>query len=184
MVDIATSLTRAFDSAIDRLTIRLGGMSDEEYLWEPVTDCWSLRPGADGRWTIDGGPLGNLDNPPPQRAPVTTIAWRIGHLGFGLGGFASTRFGDGRLLTQPAEFPDHATNVGPFLNRHYQMWRAGIVRLDDRGWDSPLPASWGGRWAEMSTFDLALHVLDEVVHHGAEVGVLRDLYRQRSSLSG
>jgi hypothetical protein len=34
----------------------------------------------------------------------------------------------------------------------------------------------------MSTFDLALHVFDEIVHHGGEIGVLRDLYRQRSSL--
>jgi hypothetical protein len=23
---------------------RLEGLTDEEYLWEPVADCWSLRP--------------------------------------------------------------------------------------------------------------------------------------------
>jgi hypothetical protein len=34
----------------------------------------------------------------------------------------------------------------------------------------------------MTTFQLALHVLDEIVHHGGEIGVLRDLFRQRSSL--
>jgi hypothetical protein len=28
----------------------------------------------------------------------------------------------------------------------------------------------------ITAFDLALHVFDEVVHHGAEVGLLRDLY--------
>jgi hypothetical protein len=32
--------------------------------------------------------------------------------------------------------------------------------------------------------DLALHVLDEVVHHGAEAGLLRDLYAHRGSLGG
>jgi hypothetical protein len=31
--------------------------------------------------------------------------------------------------------------------------------------------------------DLVLHVLDEVVHHGAEVGLLRDLYLRRDRLS-
>ena len=183
MATIALSLTGKFDSAIDRLTTRLRGIEDDEYLWEPVADCWSLRPGADGHWMIDGGALGNLGQPPPDPAPVTTIACRVGHLGFGMGGFASTRFGDGSLLAQPAEFPGHATNVVPFLDRHYQAWRAGIASVDDGGWDSPLPASWGGRWAEMTTFDLALHVFDEIVHHGGEIGVLRDLYRQRSSLS-
>jgi hypothetical protein len=29
--------------------------------------------------------------------------------------------------------------------------------------------------------DLALHVLDELVHHAAEVGLLRDLYSHRSA---
>ena len=41
-----------------------------------------------------------------------------------------------------------------------------------------------GPYAESSTVDLALHVLDEVVHHGAEVGLLRDLYAHRGSLGG
>jgi hypothetical protein len=31
--------------------------------------------------------------------------------------------------------------------------------------------------------DLALHVLDEVVHHAAEVGLLRDLYVRRRQLT-
>ena len=41
-----------------------------------------------------------------------------------------------------------------------------------------------GPYAESSKADLALHVLDEVIHHGAEVGLLRDLYAKRSSLRG
>ena len=31
------------------------------------------------------------------------------------------------------------------------------------------------------TLDLALHVLDEVIHHGAEIGLLRDLYLHRQT---
>jgi hypothetical protein len=31
--------------------------------------------------------------------------------------------------------------------------------------------------------DLVLHVLDEVIHHGAEVGLLRDLYLRRDQLN-
>jgi hypothetical protein len=167
-----------------RLMARLTGMGDEEYLWEPVTGCWTLRPSPDGRWTIDGGQLGNLGAPPPDPAPVTTIAWRVGHLGFGMGGFASTRFGDGSLIREPVDFPPHAAGVQPFLDRNFDIWRIGIASLDDEGWDTPLPMSWGGRWAQMNTFQLALHVLDELVHHGAEIGVLRDLYQQRASWSG
>lgn len=41
-----------------------------------------------------------------------------------------------------------------------------------------------GPYAEANTVDLVLHVLDEVIHHGAEVGLLRDLYSHRSTLRG
>ena len=36
-------------------------------------------------------------------------------------------------------------------------------------------------YAESSTVDLALHVLDEVMHYSAEVGLLRDLYARTDS---
>ena len=49
---------------------RLEGLTDEEYFWEPVEGCWSLRRGADGRWRLDHGPE-------REPAPVTTIAWRL-----------------------------------------------------------------------------------------------------------
>ena len=50
-------------------------------------------------------------------------------------------------------------------------------------WAAPLGPAWGP-YAQDNTVDLALHVLDEVIHHGAEVGLLRDLYAHRSSLRG
>ena len=53
---------------------RLDGLTDEEYFWEPVEGCWSLRPTGDGRWRMDGG-----DSAPGQ-PPLTTIAWRMTHI--------------------------------------------------------------------------------------------------------
>jgi hypothetical protein len=61
-------------------------------------------------------------------------------------------------------------------------WRAGLTRLTPSEWSAPLGPAWGP-YADTSTIDLALHVLDEVIHHGAEVGLLRDLYFHRSSLA-
>ncbi len=43
MDEIAGSLITAFDYVWDRLTGRLSGLTDEEYFWEPVAGCWSLR---------------------------------------------------------------------------------------------------------------------------------------------
>jgi hypothetical protein len=170
---MAHSIITTFDYVWDRVSRRLTGLSDEEYLWEPVADCWSLRQGEDGRWRLDGDGGGG---PAPDPVPLATIAWRIGHLGgLALGGFANRRFGDGTLVVENLDYPATAAAVGAFLSKHYEAWREGLCGLDESGWGSPLGPSWGP-FAENNTVDLALHVLDEVVHHGAEVGVLRDLW--------
>jgi hypothetical protein len=56
--------------------------------------------------------------------------------------------------------------------------------------------AWMTRGSRITAFDyvwarlagrlsgLALHVLDEVIHHGAEIGLLRDLYAHRASRLG
>ena len=181
MDEVANSLITAFDYVWARLTSRLTGLTDEEYFWEPVPGCWSLRQGDDGWWRLDGGGGGG---PAPDPVPVTTIAWRLGHLGgLAVGGFADRRFGDGTLTIGQISFPHHAGEVAGFLDEHYRTWRAGLTGLGPGEWEAPLGPSWG-TFAEANTIDLALHVLDEVIHHGAEVGLLRDLYSHRSALHG
>lgn len=176
---IAGSLLTAFDYVWARLTGRLAGLTDEEYFWEPVAGCWSLRRGDDGRWQLDGGGGGG---PAPDPVPVTTIAWRLGHLsGLAVGGFATRRFGEGTLTTEQTGFPSDAAAASGFLDKQYRNWRSGLAGLSAGEWAAPLGPSWGP-YAEANTVDLALHVLDEVVHHGAEVGLLRDLYSRRYEL--
>lgn len=36
-------LLEQFDKAREMAQVRLKGLGDEEYLWEPAPDCWSLR---------------------------------------------------------------------------------------------------------------------------------------------
>jgi len=132
----AGSRITAFDHVWARLTGRLTGLTDEEYFWEPVAGSWSLRPSDDGRWHLGGGGGGG---PAPDPVPVTTIAWRLGHLGgIAVGGFASRRFGDGTLTAGQIVFPSHAAAVPGFLDEHYRNWRAGLAALS--------PASWLRHW--------------------------------------
>jgi hypothetical protein len=176
-----TSVIEMFDYVWARVTGRLVGLTDEEYFWEPVVGCWSLRLGDDGEWTPDGGGGGG---PAPDPAPVTTIAWRVGHMaGMALGGFADRLFGDEGDEGDDSAivFPAAATAVPQFLADNYGRWRAGMANLDTEGWQRPLGAAWGP-YSESTILDLALHVLDEVIHHGAEVGLLRDLYLHRATL--
>lgn len=72
-----------FEFEQDRLLTHLVGLTDEEYLWEPVPDCWSIRP----RGQVDtnraaGGGAWQLErhHPEPEPPPFTTLAWRLCHL--------------------------------------------------------------------------------------------------------
>jgi hypothetical protein len=40
----------------------------------------------------------------------------------------------------------------------------------------------GGPYADGTRLSWVLHVLDEVVHHGAEIALLRDLYKRAGEL--
>src|ERR1051325_4826643 len=62
------------DKFFGRFTARLDGLTDEEYLWEPVDDCWTLVPGDDGKLHMRWGLIFD------EIAPVTTIAWRLTHI--------------------------------------------------------------------------------------------------------
>lgn len=171
--------------ATSRLLDRIDGMGDAEYLWEPVPGCWSVRPDGDGGgWHADLGPDGTattLRTPPP----FTTIAWRLWHLG------ASPRptwptAGDLRgpefvaaWFSQPR--PSRAPAVGTagearaLVAGTWERVTATVAGFTPDELAAPL-APGVGPFGDSSLEALVLHVADELIHHGAEVGTLRDLY--------
>jgi hypothetical protein len=161
---------------------RLDGLTDDEYFWEPVQGCWSVRRRADGRLTMDGGAPGS---PPP---PLTTIAWRMMHIAVGsLATRTSAFFSDSDLpdevnmwdpRREPAELPGTAADAVAFLEKHYQAWYEGISALDDTGLRAPLGPK-GASFADEPMAALIVHINREFIHHGAEIALLRDLYRAR-----
>ena len=163
---------------------RLAGLSDEEYFWEPVAGCWSTRRRA-GRWIIDSARPGREPDPPP----VTTIAWRLAHIAVtNLGARANAFFGDDSVPEDVVMFDDRyrppvpatATEAVALLEEVYAQWRRGVASLDDADLLRPL----GPRGAYFSAEPMAglvLHVHRETIHHGGEIGVLRDLYRARQA---
>lgn len=165
-----------------QLRPRLEGLTDDEYLWEPVPGCWNVRPrgtgtapvlGGGGDWTID------FAYPEPEPAPVTTIAWRIGHLVVGvLAARVHSHFGG-----QPAdyltwEYAGTADEALAQLDAGYAAWTAGVRSLGEEGLFTPCGEA-EGPWAEHPKLDLVLHINREMIHHGAEIALLRDLYAHR-----
>src|SRR6476646_7774709 len=62
-----------FDYYAARASDRLVGLTDEEYLWEPAPNSWSIRARGD-KYVIDWA------RPEPDPAPFTTIGWRLVHV--------------------------------------------------------------------------------------------------------
>ena len=149
---------------------RLEGLTDDEYLWEPVPNCWTVRP------TPDGGHMADWQWPPPDPPPFTTIGWRVCHIGGPvLGWRAANHFGDGADI-EGTEWPGTAADGIRFVEDAYRAWLGGISAMsDDDIWRPVGPAE--GPYAEEPFVGLILHINREVFHHAAEVAILRDLYR-------
>ncbi|MFB9892435.1 DinB family protein [Planobispora takensis] len=163
-----------------QLRQRLDGMTVEEYLWEPAPGCWNVRPReqADPARAVGAGDFTiDYESPEPDPPPVTTIAWRLGHVIVGvLGARNAAHFGG-----PPVDYgsfayagtPDEALRQ---LDDAYDLWIKGVRALGTEGLDRRCgPAE--GPYADHSLAALVLHVNREVIHHGAEIALLRDLYR-------
>lgn len=166
----------------EQLRPRLAGLTDEEYFWEPVAGCWNVRrrgesttqlAAGSGEYTID------FAFPEPTPAPVTTIAWRLAHLIVGVFGARVASHFDGPAVSYQ-DFPYAGTAAGALrqLDEAYGGWAVGVRGLDAVDLARPCgPAE--GAFADFPLAALILHINREAIHHGAEIALLRDLYRHR-----
>ena len=166
-----------------QLRRRLDGLTDDEYLWEPAPGSWSLRPRGEAvsAMAAGGGDLvADFEVPEPYPAPITTIAWRIGHVLVGvLGVRNATHFGGPPVDYLTKVWPTTATDALAELDTEYDRWVEGVRGLDAAALERPVgPAE--GEYAEHPMAGLVLHINREVIHHGAEIALLRDLYAHRA----
>jgi hypothetical protein len=164
-----------FEDVRHRLFERLEGLTDAEYLWEPAVDSLSIRPGVDGIFRVDKS---QAESVPGMPDPVTTIAWRVWHIGnLCLRGYVIYFFEDVPELGDRHEWPGTAKDGVQALAEDWKRFVSRIAALGDKRLLEPMGLG-PGDWADETYLKLALHALDEVAHHGGEIGLLRDLYRR------
>lgn len=168
---MSNELTRYLAEQLDfhwtnQLRPRLNGLTDEEYFWEPVPDCWTVHP--DG--AID------FAYPPPEPAPVTTIGWRLAHVIVGVLAVRNhSHFGGPPADYESWAYATDADTALTQLDAAYGDWISGVRKLSDTDLATPCgPAE--GPYADETMTTLVLHINREVIHHGAEIALLRDLY--------
>lgn len=174
---VKQDLLDTVDFAFRRLRDRVEGLTDEEYLWEPVEGCWSVRPTGDGRFRAEGAPL-----TPHTSAPFTTIAWRMCHLIDMLAGARNATWLGGEPVGRLARDgePGTAAEAVRQLDQAFALFRTHLTATDAARLTTAMgPVA--GMYADSTQAAFVLHELDELIHHGAEVATLRDLYRARVS---
>jgi hypothetical protein len=152
----------------ERFRWRVEDLTDEEYLWEPVDGCLTVRPDETGAY-ITGGP--------PSWGPVTTIAWRICHIGDFLREERNWRWlgREPDQLDRDIRHPMTAAGGLEYVDASWSAWQRLMASLTPAEmWEPVGPV--GGRYGDGERIGFVIHIMDELIHHAAEVGVMRDLY--------
>lgn len=176
-------LSFQMNRARGRLKERLSGITDDEYLWEPVADCWTVRRRETSRSSKpQGGGAWVYDNSDEEQSlpPFTTIAWRLMHLVDVVGGYHAYLWGDGKLTDDWFEVPATAAEGVSVWEHHAGQFVEALAAEEDAALERPVRIPW---WPEPAPrWRVVANVATEAIHHGAEIGVLRDLYGGRSEL--
>jgi hypothetical protein len=168
-----------WDYIVEVLRERVAGLTDEEYLWEPAPDCWTVRPGPDGRGIPDAetwAPTGEGGTPP------RTLAWSIGHLATGVFQRADYLVGSHSVKSSELVWPMTADDGVEAMFAGLSAWRDGLDQMTDTDLDTV------GRSANPDGLDPTLPLIEivwwvnkELIFHAAEIWYARDLYAARAA---
>ncbi|MFI5632446.1 DinB family protein [Streptomyces sp. NPDC051664] len=195
-------LLQQFDFARGRLADRMTGplvdsgngtdvevpsMTDEEYLWEPVPGCWSVRrraagPGPGATVLVGAGDWGrdSAQPPHPTPPPFTTLAWRLSHLSELLALRADHTNGSHTLTRDDFVVTGDVAGAIAAFESAATAWREALLGADDAALDTVGHSTYPyGSDPEDPFIDTVWWVNQELLHHGAEIALIRDLFRAR-----
>ena len=182
VMDVKRELVDLSNEVWQRIRTRIDGVSDAEYFWEPTSGCWSIRQRGDGTWKADW-PL-----PRPEPEPFTTIAWRMWHLIDMYGQDRAPRWLDVPVQGTPiglddpgAAPPSTAADAVALLERAHDRWDAHLTLAQNERLDENVGRVAGPEYGNRSRAAYVMHMLDEFIHHGAEIALIRDLWRWQNT---
>ena len=175
-------------------------LADDEFFFEPVEGMWGIRrrdecvtstPFGGGDWVADFG---------PGIEPMTTIGWLLWHIGSLPGRLIEVDFFGGTrtiasgwtspYLTHHSLFTS-AAGATDTLRTGWNALQAALETAEDERLEqrtasytySAEPfrgglAVLGAPGPELSGYVFVAATLNEISHHGAQICVLRDLWRQ------
>lgn len=156
----------------------MDALTDDEFFYEPASQCWGVwRRREAPRQHVLGAGEWVVDNHGPDAPLVPTIGWRILHLAVWTDIYREWTFGSSRPRAEEFDYPGNAADACAWLERAQNAFAKHIEALDEPDVCALRPTHYHQK---RSVGDLVWDVAIEHVHHGAEVGLLRDLLRGRT----
>jgi DinB superfamily len=147
---------------------RLDGLTDDEFMWAPVSDPWTVFRDEDAGWTY------HYEEPDPEPAPFTTIGWRLVHVALCKVIYHEWAYGPRLLNFINVDNPHDVESSITMLERGQDLLVEDLSSLSDDDLDTEVLTNWGEAWPAWRIF---WTMIDHDSHHGGEIGALRDLYR-------
>jgi hypothetical protein len=130
--------------------------------------------------------LAHTGTPEPDKTPVTTIAWRLGHLHFHFAGPWEWTFGERRH--EPKLLVDFTPSAALALERFWAVidrWRDSVAAVTDEQLDTVGFSQYPYGSDPDDPFITVLSGANlEFIHHMAEIALLRDLWQARFTSGG
>jgi hypothetical protein len=162
-------LADLWQSSAGRLERRCRGLTDAEFFWEPAPDAWNIRLGPNS-WSYE------YEFDPPEPAPITTIGWRLAHIAADNWIYWEHAFGPGLRNFPDLPVPSSAEAALDNWRRSRQPITEWLATAGAEQLSELRPSHLGERRSAGWAIGI---LLDEQIHHGAEIALLRDLYPHR-----
>jgi DinB superfamily len=174
-----------------------GGLTDDEFHWEPLPGSWGVHPASEARTAtpfVTGAWAADFDAGIATAAvegrasePLTTIAWLLWHVGSLPGRLVELDFLGGGHTTDSGWVSPYIAPHPVFTTADEAVatmrdgWRA-LDRALHEATDEQLEVptrfwGYGGPGPETIGAHVVAAALSEVSHHATQVCVLRDLHR-------
>ncbi|MFH8729558.1 DinB family protein [Streptomyces termitum] len=159
-------LRRQFDLTWLLFEYHLERIEPDDFLWEPVAHCWTVRRDGDGGWTPD------WSDGEPDPVPVPTIGWLTWHIGWWWGG--ATDHARGRTPRGHGDvvWPGPGEPAVAWLRGLRTEWLAALDGLTDAELAAPAAFPWQDD-TERTLVDMIAWVNAELMKNVSEIGLLR-----------
>lgn len=150
-------------------------LTDAEFFYEPAEKCWGVwRTTAPPRDAVIGRGYWVMDTHGDDEPLVPTIGWRILHLAEWTDIYREWTFGVRRPRAGDVEYPGSAHDAVAWLERAQRDFFKQVRTLNESQVGDMRTTHYG---TKRSVGDLIWDIAIEHEHHGAEIGLLRDLIR-------